>query len=89
MRKRDGTKPFWLKWLVIKKGNYSGIFVINQGIWFRGFRERVNLNNELTNLGTNTKNANFLKKRFVTRKVMKKSFFLSFLNTYPGLFGKY
>ncbi len=30
--KRDGRKPYWLKWLVIEEGNCSGIFIINQGI---------------------------------------------------------
>ncbi len=29
--KRDGRMPVELKWVIIKKGNYSGIFTINQG----------------------------------------------------------
>ncbi len=32
IHKRDGRKPYWLKWLVIKKGNYSSNFIINQEI---------------------------------------------------------
>ncbi len=32
IHKRDSRKPYWLKWLVINKGNCRGIFIINCGI---------------------------------------------------------